>query len=964
VTHQAPGYALVLAHDEVDAWKFEELVAAAREASPENALDLLDEALTLWRGPAFAEFADEPFARGEAIHLEELRRTAELDRLDALLALGEHERAVAEAVRLTDEDPLREGPWERRMRALHASGATVDAIRVFHEYRRTLADETGLDPSPELAALERALLSNTPVDPHRSAAPAAPAIVPSPLTPLIGRAEDLASALELLTAGERVITLTGPPGVGKTRLAIDLARASRATSGYPVWFTDLTSLPGGADDAVIAGHLARTLGLSDADHPADALRRALGDVGALLVLDNCEHVVAGVAATVERLVPLCPGLQILATGLSRLGVPGERTLRLDGLAVPDAAEVGTIAELVGHPATRLFVEQAERHGVALADRPETVAAVTAVCSAVDGLPLGIELAAALVRALPVARIADGLSDRQGQAPPAPGRHRSLDAALSWGHELMTMDEQMLLRRLSVFRGGWTLDAAERVCPTDDLAPSAVAGLLARLVDASFTVFDPATGRYSMLEPVSRFARARLVDAGEESAVADRHLVWCQGMVDELEAHIVAGTADLEAIAPDYPNVRAALGRAVSDSHDPAGATRLVDRLYVFWQQIGTVREAVDWMNAVLDVDAPLTAERVRVTRRAGNLSDYLGHLDQAIRRWEQSLAMARELGDDRQLAWATLAGGRAAEYRDRPGLSEERAAEARRMAERLGDPALAAEAASQLAILAGNAGRYADACSLIETSLAATDLDPWHEQGSRHVLANLLWERGLYATARAEAERVERDTLAAGDPLMAKLACTTLAVIELSAGDHDAANAAWERARSLPGVDEIPVVAAWYDAVGALVTSRSGDPTVNDEGRLPPPPDPESREHDHLYHYATSVIGGVVCLDRGDDVGARRCFSAYLSQPAGRRPRLRADALHGLATVLHHGTHKALAADVGAVAEAIRERHGLALHAWMPLLPPRLRIAGTVAPSPVLDEEEAIALALAAVGHS
>jgi hypothetical protein len=139
---------------------------------------------------------------------------------------------------------------------------------------------------------------------------------------------------------------------------------------------------------------------------------------------------------------------------------------------------------------------------------------------------------------------------------------------------------------------------------------------------------------------------------------------------------------------------------------------------------------------------------------------------------------------------------------------------------------------------------------------------------------------------------------------------------------------------------------------------------VHDEGGLPPPPDPQSRELDHLYHYATSVLGGVVCLDRGDDAGARRCFSAYLSRPAGRRPRLRADALHGLAAILHLGAHRALAADVAAVAAAIRERHSLALHAWMPPLPPRLRVAGAVAKSPVLDEEEAIALALAAVGHS
>ena len=227
VVRRPPGYALVLPVEAVDAWRFESLVDEARHRSPGEALELLDEALGLWRGAAYAEFADDEFARAEAVRLEELRASAAVARLDALLDLGRADDAAADAVRLIEADPYRESVWERRMRALHASGRTVDAVRAFREYRTVLADETGLEPSADLVALERALLASPslsgPVD-GRGA-------LPSPLTSLVGRDAACDELVELVAA-QRVVTLVGPGGVGKTRLAVEVARVHRRSH----WF--------------------------------------------------------------------------------------------------------------------------------------------------------------------------------------------------------------------------------------------------------------------------------------------------------------------------------------------------------------------------------------------------------------------------------------------------------------------------------------------------------------------------------------------------------------------------------------------------------------------------------------------------------------------------------------------------------------------------------------------------------
>jgi len=247
IERRPPGYALALPVDAVDAWRFEALVDRARMLPPADALDVLDEALGLWHGAAYAEFVDADFARGEAVRLEERRASAEGVRLDALLRLGRHEEVLSESRRLIETDPYRESVWNQRMRALHAAGRTVDAVRAFHEYRTKLLDDVGLEPSADLVALERALVASPPLTDTAQAPPDAG--LPAPLTSFVGRDNAVAEVVVLLEA-QRVLTLVGPGGVGKTRLGVEVARRYRDRGGAPTWFVELVAH--GPDDVARA----------------------------------------------------------------------------------------------------------------------------------------------------------------------------------------------------------------------------------------------------------------------------------------------------------------------------------------------------------------------------------------------------------------------------------------------------------------------------------------------------------------------------------------------------------------------------------------------------------------------------------------------------------------------------------------------------------------------------------------
>ncbi|WP_214409706.1 BTAD domain-containing putative transcriptional regulator [Sphaerisporangium fuscum] len=490
------GYRIVVPHDDVDACRFERLAgdgrAALRDGDAGRAVALLREALRLWRGPALADLAESETAQAAAVRLEEQRLGALEDRIEGELRLGEHRAAVPELRELVGRHPLRERPAALLMRALFADGGQAAALAVYEETRRHLADELGADPSAELVALHHELLTADP-----SPSPAAP---PAQLTAFVGRAEDVTEVTGLLRVA-RLVTLAGPGGVGKTRLAVEVA----GLVTDDVCFVELAPLrdAAGLTQALLGALGLRENGLQMAaggQAPLDRLIAALSDRVLLLVLDNCEHLVDQVAALAARLLAACPRLRVLATSREPLGIIGENLRQ--------------VRPLDADAAVQLFTDRAAAVRRGFAADP---ALVRRICAALDDLPLAIELAAARLRTLDVDDLAGRLDDRLGVAArgsrTADERHRTLRAVVAWSWDLLPESEQEAARRFTVFAGGATAASALRVCGADGET-------LESLADKS--LLEVAGGRYRMLETIRAYGAERLDAAGELETVRRAH----------------------------------------------------------------------------------------------------------------------------------------------------------------------------------------------------------------------------------------------------------------------------------------------------------------------------------------------------------------------------------------------------------------------------------------------------------
>ncbi|MBY8874586.1 winged helix-turn-helix domain-containing protein [Micromonospora sp. PLK6-60] len=651
VVTRAPGYLLAVPGDAVDAHRFERLLAQARaERDPTAALARFDAALALWRGPALADVPDAGWVATEGGRLEELRLGAVEDRLELLLDAGRQAAALPDLERLVAAHPLRERAHRLLMLARYRAGRQADALTAYHALRRRLADELGIDPGPELRALAEAILRQqvppaaapprpAPAATSPAAAPPAAgqrpavaasalvggtappgppdgALLPRRLTSMVGRDADLRRVRERLD-GAGVVTLTGPGGVGKTTLALEVARRFQAE--LPVHLVRLAAVPAGADlPAAVAGQLQVAGGTGDAATAAVAAR--LGREPALLVVDNCEHLVDEVAALVERLVDGCPALRVLATSREALAVPGETQLAVAPLAVPEEA-----AQAAASPAVRLFVDRARAVRPDFALDAATTPAVVEICRQLDGMPLAIELAAARVKALPPAEIAARLHDRfallTAGARTAEARHRTLRATLDWSHELLTDAERRLLRRLAVFRGGWDLAAAERVCAFAGLAAEEVLDLLFRLVDRSLVVPDPASGRMRLLVTVREYAAGRLDEAGEREQTRQRHVAHFTELAERYGPSARAGGDAWARLVAEHDNLRAAVDFCLARPDGTAAGLRLARALYPFWSY-GLRDEGIRALTALVDTGRLTPAERAAALQRVGLLGVY------------------------------------------------------------------------------------------------------------------------------------------------------------------------------------------------------------------------------------------------------------------------------------------------------------------------------------------------------
>ena len=497
-------FRLVLDGHEVDAVAFEAELEQATALVGEDvqaALEVVERGLGRWRGRALAEVADEAWAQPDAVRLEELRLAAEELRVRCLLDLGCHSEALPDLERTVREHPLRERPHGQLMVALHRCGRSGEATEVFRGLRERLVEELGLDPSAELGRMHRRLLEGD--DPEGTAPRVAASGVfnalPEPRTPLVGRDEHVDGILQLV-GSSRVVTLTGVGGVGKTRLALAVAHRAREDGGRLV-FVDLSVVTdaSGVVDAVFAA--LRLPAAARADH-LDGLVRVLRSRPALLVLDNCEHVLDAVAALVDRVTRDCPELRVLATSRESIGIDGEHTSPVPSLTLDAGVELFTSRA----------VATSSVGGAAAADRD----AVAEICRRLDGIPLAIELAAARTSHLTPAAIAERLDDRfwlLAGGRRALGRHQTLQATMDWSYDLLDEEEQAVLCAAAVFVGGFDATALTAVTERSN---NDTLDRLAALVRSSLVEVDHADGqpRYRLLETVRLYAQDRLAATGE------------------------------------------------------------------------------------------------------------------------------------------------------------------------------------------------------------------------------------------------------------------------------------------------------------------------------------------------------------------------------------------------------------------------------------------------------------------
>ncbi|MFE6227622.1 ATP-binding protein [Streptomyces sp. NPDC057854] len=622
-----PGYRLAVAPDDIDLYVFERRAAEAAAlldaGDPETAAALLRDALGLFRGPALADLPGPAGVRPEAQRLAALRRRVEAD-----LRRGAVDGLVPELTELTAAHPYDEGFRAQLIRALRAEGRHADALAAYETARRDLADALGTDPGPELTSLHRELLT-PPAYPHHTPSPTptpAPAPAPSPtphptstptptqapapdeagnirprLTSFVGREPELA-ALRSDLARARLVTLTGPGGSGKTRLAEE---AARQVAGPRAWIAELAPLddPGAVPGAVLSALRLREINLISRDGTAlqddptaHLVEHLAGRPGLLLVLDNCEHVIGAAAALAETLLAHCPGLRILATSREPLGVPGET--------------VRPVEPLPPGPAHRLFTERARAVRPAFDEdhARDTADAVAEICRRLDGLPLAIELAAARLRLLTPRQIADRLDDRfrllsSGARTLLP-RQQTLRAVVDWSWDLLDPAERTLLRRVSVFAGGWDLAAAEAVDAPAREAGGDTLTTLGALVDKSLVVAAPTDDgamRYRLLETIHEYAAERAAETpGLLAAAGAAHTAHFTALAEDAEPRLRSGEQLpwIDRLERDLDNIRAALHRTLTAA-DEAGAIRLVRAMGWFWWLRNYRPEGLGWTRRAL-----------------------------------------------------------------------------------------------------------------------------------------------------------------------------------------------------------------------------------------------------------------------------------------------------------------------------------------------------------------------------
>ena len=654
---RSPGYLLHLPAGALDADRFEQLTAAGRAAAaqrPEEAEELFAAGLALWRGAAYAEWADEDFARPESARLAEARLVATEDRAAAALNAGRSSAAAIHLQPLVEAEPLRERPHRQLMLAHYREGRQAEALAVARAYRERLADELGLDATPELRELETAILRQDPAldGPAPSTAPAAAssstaeAAGPPVTQGLVGRDEELADLVRGLQPGG-LVTLTGPGGVGKTTLA--RAAAQSVVERFPDGrlTVELAAVTENTEVAAAVGTALR-LQPRPGTELADRVVAHLAGRRMLLVLDNCEHLRTGTAALAEAVVDGCPDVAILATSRVPLEIRGERVWLLPTLATP-APTAHTAAAVESSAAVQLFVRRAtdRRRDFRLDDA--NAEAVAELCRRLDGLPLALELAAARMSALTPGELAERLSWRfrlLHGGPRSPERHRTLRSVVDWSYALLPDDDRRCFEIVSVFAGDFTLTEAERLLAALD-APAEVGSLLGLVDSSMITVVPGSPTRYVLLETLRAYGREQLAGRGATDRARGAHAELYADLAEDAGRRLFAPgqEAGVAAVDAAFDEVRAAWTWALR--HELPLAVRIVGGLGCYVEHrlpaevAGWAEQTVAAAAAAAGPDRELPG-LARAYGVAGAGQRFAGQLDRARELVECGLALPHD----------------------------------------------------------------------------------------------------------------------------------------------------------------------------------------------------------------------------------------------------------------------------------------------------------------------------------